>query len=51
VPKAGESVVSTGLRYTVEEVEERRVALVRVEPETAGKATVGEDPPATGEAR
>jgi len=31
VPKVGESVESNGLRYTVEEVEERRVARVRVE--------------------
>jgi putative hemolysin len=32
VPEVGESVESHGLRYTVEEVEERRVARVRVEP-------------------
>lgn len=32
VPAGGETVESHGLRYTVEEVEERRVARVRVEP-------------------
>jgi len=32
VPRVGETVDGNGLRYTVEEVEERRVARVRVEP-------------------
>ncbi len=36
VPEVGETVEEHGLRYTVEEVEERRAALVRVEP--AGSA-------------
>jgi CBS domain containing-hemolysin-like protein len=45
VPEVGESVESHGLRYTVEEVEERRVARVRVEPATPGAAGGGEGEP------
>lgn len=39
VPEVGESVESHGLRYTVQEVEERRVARVRVEPVVTSPAT------------
>ncbi len=48
VPEVGETVEEHGLRYTVEEVEERRAALVRVEPAgPAGSEASG--PHAAGE--
>jgi CBS domain containing-hemolysin-like protein len=44
VPEVGETVEERGLRYTVEEVEERHATLVRVEPATpAGAAGSGRD--------
>ena len=42
VPTGGETVEGHGLRYTVEEVEERRVSRVRVEP---ALTTAGTEPP------
>ncbi len=48
VPEVGETVEEQGLRYTVEEVEERRATMVRVEPVSPAGA-VGSGPDAAGE--